>query len=65
MDLNRKISLAQNRTKQGNFALDGLLGFDVYGKTVGVLGTGKIGRCLISIMLGFGAKVIAFDLYER
>jgi len=61
--LNRKIHRAHNRTKEANFALDGLVGFDIHGKTVGVFGTGKIGRCFIDIMKGFGAKVIAYDKY--
>eukprot|EP01099_Mayorella_cantabrigiensis_P005376 TRINITY_DN4288_c0_g1_i1.p1 TRINITY_DN4288_c0_g1~~TRINITY_DN4288_c0_g1_i1.p1 ORF type:complete len:385 (-),score=88.87 TRINITY_DN4288_c0_g1_i1:72-1226(-) len=63
MTLNRKIHRAHNRTKEANFSLDGLVGFDIHGKTVGVFGTGKIGRCFIDIMKGFGAKVIAYDKY--
>ena len=60
--LNRKIHKAYNRVREGNFSLDKLTGFDLYGKTVGVIGTGKIGECFCDIMLGFGCKVLAFDL---
>lgn len=49
--LNRKIHRAYNRTREGNFSINGLLGFDMYGKTIGIIGTGKIGRCLIDIAL--------------
>lgn len=61
LTLNRKIHRAIARVREGNFALDGLLGFDLHGKTVGVIGTGKIGYCVIRIMAGFGCKVLAFD----
>lgn len=64
MTLNRKIHLANNRVKIHNFSLDGLVGFDLYGKTVGVIGTGKIGKCAIAIFRGFGCRVVAFDVYE-
>ncbi|KAI0981583.1 hypothetical protein GJ496_002898 [Pomphorhynchus laevis] len=64
MTLNRKLHLANSRVKVHNFSLDGLVGFDLYGKTVGIVGTGKIGKCAISIFLGFGCKVLAFDIYE-
>lgn len=63
MALNRKTHRAYNRVRDGNFTLPGLVGFDVYGKTVGVVGTGKIGQCFINIMLGFGCKVLAYDIY--
>jgi D-lactate dehydrogenase len=59
--LNRKIHRAYNRVREGNFALDGLLGFDLYGKTVGIVGTGKIGEIVAQILIGFGCKVIAVD----
>jgi len=62
MTLNRKTHKAYNRVREQNFALNGLLGFDLYGKTVGVVGTGNIGQCFARIMLGFGCKVLAFDL---
>lgn len=61
--LNRKIHRAYNRVREHNFALTGLLGFDLHGKTVGVIGTGKIGRCFARIMAGFGCRVLAFDPY--
>lgn len=59
--LNRKIHRAYQRVKELNFSLDGLVGFDIHGKTVGVIGTGKIGAVFASIMSGFGAHVLAFD----
>lgn len=64
LDLDRKIYKAYQRTKKYNFTLNGLLGFDIHGKTVGVVGTGKIGKCFINIMKGFGATVLAYDLFE-
>lgn len=65
LSLNRKIPRATWRTRDGNFSLHGLLGFDMYGKTVGVIGTGKIAKKLISILRGFGMKIIAYDLYPN
>jgi len=62
MTLNRRVHRAYNRVRDGNFALDGLLGFDVHGKTVGIVGTGKIGLCFAEIMRGFGCRLLAFDL---
>jgi len=62
MTLNRKTHKAYNRVREGNFSLDRLTGFDLFGKTVGVIGTGKIGQCFAHIMVGFGCKVLAFDL---
>jgi D-lactate dehydrogenase len=59
--LNRKIHRAYNRVREHNFSLSGLVGFDLYGKTVGVLGTGKIGRIAAQIFRGFGCSVIAYD----
>ena len=64
LDLDRKIYKAYQRTKKYNFTLNGLLGFDIHGKTVGVVGTGKIGKCFINIMKGFGTNVIAYDIYK-
>ncbi|GAB3269560.1 2-hydroxyacid dehydrogenase [Parahaliea aestuarii] len=61
LSLNRRIHRAYNRVRDGNFALNGLLGFDMYGKTVGVIGTGKIGLIMTGILTGLGCKVIAFD----
>jgi D-lactate dehydrogenase len=62
MTLNRKTHKAYNRVREGNFSLDRLTGFDIYGKTVGVIGTGKIGECFARIMQGLGCKVVAFDI---
>ncbi len=64
LEINRKIYKAYQRTKKYNFTLNGLLGFDICGKTVGVMGTGKIGKVFCQIMKGFGANVIAYDVYE-
>lgn len=61
LTLNRKTHRAYNRVREGNFALEGLLGFDLHGKTVGVVGTGKIGVCFARIMLGFGCEVLYYD----
>lgn len=63
LSLNRMTFRAYNRVREGNFSLDGLLGFDLYGKTVGVVGTGKIGLIFADIMYGFGCKVLAADPY--
>lgn len=63
LTLNRKTHKAYNRVREQNFALHGLLGFNLHGKTVGVVGTGKIGRAFCNIMLGFGCRVLAFDPY--
>ena len=64
LSIDRKIYKSYQRTRKYNFTLNGLLGFDIHGKTVGVIGTGKIGKCFISIMKGFGAEVLAYDIYE-
>lgn len=61
--LNRKLHKAYIRTRDFNFSLNGLVGFDLYGKTAGIIGTGKIGRTFIDICRGFGMKVIANDLF--
>ncbi|MCB5175844.1 2-hydroxyacid dehydrogenase [Microvirga lenta] len=61
LTLNRKTHRAYNRVREGNFALDGLLGFDLAGKTAGVVGTGKIGEVVSKILLGFGCTVLAYD----
>jgi len=61
--LNRHLHQAYLRNRYGYFVLDGLTGFDMHGKTVGVAGTGKIGRCVIDILLGFGCRVLAFDAF--
>jgi Lactate dehydrogenase and related dehydrogenases len=59
----RRIHKAYNRTRDFNFSLNGLTGFDLYGKTIGIIGTGKIGRIFTDICRGFGMKVIAYDAY--
>lgn len=61
LSLNRNIHRAYARVREGNFALDGLLGFDLKGRTVGIVGTGRIGMCLTRIMLGFGCQVVGSD----
>ncbi|WP_373990801.1 2-hydroxyacid dehydrogenase [Duganella sp. BuS-21] len=61
--VNRKIARASVRTREGNFDLDGLMGFDLHGKTVGVIGTGKIGTIFARIMAGFGCTVLGYDRY--
>ncbi|MBC29655.1 MAG: hydroxyacid dehydrogenase [Muricauda sp.] len=62
--LNRKLIRANNRVREQNFSLNGLIGFDLNGKTVGVLGTGRIGAVLVKILHGFGCKILAYDLEE-
>jgi D-lactate dehydrogenase len=59
--LNRKLHRAYNRVPEGNFALDGLLGFDLHRRTVGIIGTGKIGSVVAQILTGFGCPTLAFD----
>ncbi len=59
--LNRRIHRAHARVREGNFALEGLLGFDMHGRSVGVVGTGRIGAAVIRILAGFGCRVLAFD----
>jgi len=59
LDLNRNIHRAHNRVREGDFSLQGLLGFDLHGKTVGVIGTGMIGEIFAKIMMGFGCKILA------
>jgi D-lactate dehydrogenase len=61
--LNRRIPRATWRTRDGNFSLNGLLGFDMHGKTAGIIGTGKIAKILIQILKGFGMNILAYDLY--
>lgn len=63
--LNRQIHRAYARVRDGNFSLDGLLGFDMHGRTVGIIGTGKIGSGVARIMHGFGCQVIAHDSHEN
>lgn len=63
LGLNRKLHRAYARVREGNFDLDGLVGYDLHGKTVGVIGTGKIGRVFATIMRGFGCRVLLFDAF--
>lgn len=63
LSLNRKIHRAYNRVREGNFALNGLLGFDLHDKTVGIIGTGKIGAITANILQGFGCHLLAYDLH--
>jgi D-lactate dehydrogenase len=63
--LNRKLHRAYNRVREGNFALDGLIGFDMHDKTVGVIGTGQIGTVVARILLGFGCPTLAFDPFPN
>lgn len=63
--LNRKIHKAYGRTRDFNFSLQGLLGFDLYGKTIGIVGTGKIGEALVNICNGFGMNVLAYDILKK
>lgn len=63
LTLNRKIHKAHNRVRELNFNIDGLLGFDLHGKTMGVIGTGKIGKIFINIAKGFGMNIVAYDPY--
>jgi D-lactate dehydrogenase len=65
LTLNRKLHRAYNRVREGNFSLEGLLGFDLHGRTVGIIGTGRIGQVVAQIMTGFGCKVLAYDLHPN
>jgi D-lactate dehydrogenase len=65
LTLNRKTHKAFYRTQDNNFTINGLMGFDMFGKTAGVIGTGQIGRILIQILKGFGMKVLAFDAFPN
>ena len=63
--LNRKVHRAYNRVREGNFALDGLVGFDMHGKTVGLIGTGQIGTVVAQVLTGFGCPILAFDPFPN
>jgi len=63
LTLNRKIHRAYARVREGNFALNGLLGFDIHGRTAGIIGTGKIGAEVAKILNGFGCRVLAYDQF--
>lgn len=62
LTLNRKLHRAYNRVREDNFSLNGLVGFDLHGKTIGVIGTGKIGKVFAKIMNGFGTKILLYDV---
>lgn len=64
LTLNRKTHRAYNRVKEGNFALNGLMGFDLHGRTVGLIGLGKIGLVTAAILKGFGCNVLGYDIAE-
>lgn len=63
--LNRKIHKAYNRVRESNFSLEGLMGFDIHGKTIGVIGTGKIGEIFVRLLGGFGVEILAYDPCPR
>ena len=63
--LNRKLHRAYNRTREYNFSLNGLMGFDLRGKTMGIVGTGKIGQAFIEVCSGFGMNLLAYDVYPH
>ena len=63
LSLNRKTHKSYYRTREGNFNINGLLGFDLHGKVAGIIGTGRIGRCLVPILRGFGMEILAYDAY--
>lgn len=63
--LNRKFHRAYNRVREGNFSLDGLLGFDLFGRTVGIIGTGQIGAVVTKILSGFGCRLLLHDVAEN
>ncbi len=65
LTLSRKTHKAYNRVRENNFSLEGLTGFNINGKTVGVIGTGAIGSAFCRIMKGFGCKILAYDLHEN
>ncbi|KAF3883700.1 MULTISPECIES: 2-hydroxyacid dehydrogenase [Nostocales] len=65
LSLNRKIHRAYSRVREGNFSIEGLLGFDLNGRTVGIIGTGKIGQIVGQIMKGFGCHLQAYDVYRN
>ncbi len=65
LSLNRKYHRAHGRVREGNFSLDGLLGFDLHNKTVGVIGTGKIGQIFMDVISGFGVRILAYDKFPN
>lgn len=65
MTLNRRIHRAYQRTREANFSLEGLIGFNMHGRTVGVIGTGKIGVAVMRILKGFGMHILAYDPFKN
>ncbi|ADE54369.1 2-hydroxyacid dehydrogenase [Coraliomargarita akajimensis] len=65
LTLNRRIHRAYNRVREGNFSLNGLVGFDLYGLTVGIVGTGKIGQIVAQLFKGLGCKLVCYDVFEN
>ena len=65
LSLNRRFHRAYGRVRDGNFALDGLLGFDIHAKTIGIIGTGRIGRVFADLVSGFGCKILTYDPYPN
>ena len=65
MGLNRRIHRAHSRVREGNFSLHGLVGFDIHDKTAGIVGTGKIGSCVVSILNGFGCHLLGYDVFQN
>lgn len=65
LSLNRKYHRAHSRVREGNFSLDGLLGFDLHKKTVGIIGTGKIGQVFMDVISGLGVNILAYDKYPN
>lgn len=63
--LNRKIHIASERVRNGNFSIEGLMGFNLYGKTAGIVGIGRVGKAFAEIMRGFGCKVLAYDTDQK
>ena len=61
LSLNRKVYRSVSRTREGNFKLQGLMGFDMYGKTAGIIGLGKIAKELVKILRGFGMDVVVYE----
>lgn len=65
LSINRRIPIAHNRIRQGNFTLNGLMGVDLYGKTAGIIGAGKIGQCFAEICSGLGMNTLVYDPYPN
>ncbi|MGI6524487.1 MAG: 2-hydroxyacid dehydrogenase [Bdellovibrionota bacterium] len=65
LSINRKIYRGYNRVREGNFSLDGLMGYDIHDKTIGIIGTGEIGSIVAKIMHGFGAHILATDKFQN